>query len=423
MGPPVKRRSPGLSAVADLEFLDASFNRISSLGLHLRGLSKLHTLRIASNRLETLSGLSHASGVVELHAPGNRIEELGRGLRDNLKLQRVNLASNRIRDLSEVFYLTLLPELMELHMADLDFSASANPVCKLKNFETFCIYHLPHLKVSKQSPVSASPASSRPTVQEAKIVEEALRESLIVKQMVLARMEELKQRAERSLLWEHESAGNVFFERGTPAHDWYNDVVHLVTSRFHLKEFQPLSLKGVQVKAVTKIHNRLLEHRFNEHHARLVEDGGSRSEVLFYGVDPAAPQEMHWVCRRGFLSAEKANERGIHPFVPLCTSLYGADAPRLRSFFKTESSSAGAREVLRANEEWHLFTEDGCVTAEGMDWVFEKAAMLFPPGELLICRAIIHQPTLSCLMVGDDHVCGPSALWQKKPMAHLVPYS
>ncbi|EPT29513.1 leucine rich repeat-containing protein [Toxoplasma gondii ME49] len=423
MGPPVKRRSPGLSAVADLEFLDASFNRISSLGLHLRGLSKLHTLRIASNRLETLSGLSHASGVVELHAPGNRIEELGRGLRDNLKLQRVNLASNRIRDLSEVFYLTLLPELMELHMADLDFSASANPVCKLKNFETFCIYHLPHLKVSKQSPVSASPASSRPTVQEAKIVEEALRESLIVKQMVLARMEELKQRAERSLLWEHESAGNVFFERGTPAHDWYNDVVHLVTSRFHLKEFQPLSVKGVQVKAVTKIHNRLLEHRFNEHHARLVEDGGSRSEVLFYGVDPAAPQEMHWVCRRGFLSAEKANERGIHPFVPLCTSLYGADAPRLRSFFKTESSSAGAREVLRANEEWHLFTEDGCVTAEGMDWVFEKATMLFPPGELLICRAIIHQPTLSCLMVGDDHVCGPSALWQKKPMAHLVPYS
>lgn len=32
-------------------------------------------------------------------------------------------------------------------MADLDFNRSPNPVCRLKNFETFCIYHLPHLQV------------------------------------------------------------------------------------------------------------------------------------------------------------------------------------------------------------------------------------------------------------------------------------
>nr|CEL66848.1 TPA: Cell wall surface anchor family protein, related [Neospora caninum Liverpool] len=442
----------GLSEVADLQFLDASFNRITTLGSHLRGLSQLHTLRIASNRLRTLSGLHHASGVVELHAPGNRIEELGRGLRDSLKLQRVNLASNRVRDLSEVFHLALLPELVELHMADLDFNTSPNPVCKMKNFETFCIFHLPHLQifnktrldakivqvvcqiytrkqlyyttrlrllrrrfvaatteanrlheanwkakksllrevqdqVLSQSPVSVLSTKQRLKAQSVKIVEEALRESLVVKHMVVDRMDELKQRAERSLLWEHESAGNVFLERGTPSHDWYKDVVQLISSRFHLKEFHPLSLKGVQVKAVTKIHNRLLELRFNEHHGRLVEGGGARSEVLFYGVDPAAPQEVH------------------------C------------SFFKTEMSSAGAREVLRANEEWNLFTEDGCVTAEGMDWVFEKDAMLFPPGELLICRAIIHEPTLSCLMVDDDHVCGPSVLWQKKPIDSLVSYT
>ncbi|PFH33327.1 leucine rich repeat-containing protein [Besnoitia besnoiti] len=412
----------GLASAADLEFLDVSSNRIASLRGHLGSLSRLHTLRIASNRLTTLEGLRLAPNLEDLHAPGNRIDRIG-DLRHNLKLQKVNLASNRVSELSEVVRLAALPALVELHMADLDFNVSPNPVCRLKNFEALCIYHLTRLRFGDRTPGSSDSSSERLRIQQAKVLQEALHESLIVNRAVADWMEELKNRAEQSLLWEHESAGNIFAERGTPAHSWYNDVVQLIESRFHLKEFQPLSLTGVRVKAVSKIHNRSLEIRFNEQHDRLLEDGWARSEVLFYGVDPEAPQELHKVCRRGFLSFEEAEKEGIHPFIPLCTSLYAAEAPRLRSFFKREVAGAVAREALRAREEWSLFSGEGCVTAQGMEYVFDNSAMLFPPGELLICRAIIHEPTLSCLMVEDDHVCGPSALWRKKPIRSLAPYA
>ncbi|PHJ22888.1 leucine rich repeat-containing protein [Cystoisospora suis] len=145
----------------------------------------------------------------------------------------------------------------------------------------------------------------------------------------------------------------------------------------------------------------------------------------------------------------------------------------LRSFFKTEVAGAVAREALLAGDEWDLFNEAGRVTADGMNLVFEKSEMLFPPGEVLICRAIIHEPvrgsgpgvflswrdtdcglhlaahsnlaflrprhlktspkplpacpaclcqTFGCFMEKDDHVCGPSALWRKKPIASLRPH-
>ncbi|PHJ22887.1 leucine rich repeat-containing protein [Cystoisospora suis] len=279
----MRRVWEGISACKELQFLDASFNFIGSIERELTGMRQLHTLRLSANRLADLKGICLAVNLVELHVASNRIEEFGRSLRDNIKLQKLNVASNRFSSFvlapsaclqvlnktrldgkavqavaqtytRKLLYYTTKLQLLKRHFITASRKASALHAENWREkksllrhivfgdgtssrerkalrvhddpstvgINTVCIMAIA-CAASREHRYPRSDqwtAESGLRKKQEQVLRAALQESLVVSRMVHDTMEELRRRAERSLLWEHESAGNVFLEQGTPAHGW-----------------------------------------------------------------------------------------------------------------------------------------------------------------------------------------------------------
>ncbi|KAA0173938.1 hypothetical protein FNF27_04499 [Cafeteria roenbergensis] len=67
----------------------------------------------------------------------------------------------------------------------------------------------------------------------------------------------------RRLVLELSTGGNIRLEDGSPRHAWYKSCAELVLSRFHARDFAAVGVAGVQVRGVTKIHNRHLRAQFD----------------------------------------------------------------------------------------------------------------------------------------------------------------
>lgn len=139
---------------------------------------------------------------------------------------------------------------------------------------------------------------------------------------------------------ELETGGNIRFEEGKPTDKWFSSCVDLVRSRFNPDQMQFYGIRGIQVTRVTRIHNRFLRNRFEEKLEQLVDIADSsykrNLEYLFYGVDPAMPNEIYRAMEEGFRSQNEYYETQLPNCIPLVNSVASAEIARINSYFQAE---------------------------------------------------------------------------------------
>ena len=64
------------------------------------------------------------------------------------------------------------------------------------------------------------------------------------------------------LVLELDTGGNIRLEDGKPSDIWHSSCVDLVNSRFNRAQFAPHGIVGINVRRVTRVHNRFLRNRF-----------------------------------------------------------------------------------------------------------------------------------------------------------------
>lgn len=151
------------------------------------------------------------------------------------------------------------------------------------------------------------------------------------------------------LMVELDTGGNVRLEDGKPTDVWYSSCVDLVLSRFVAAEFVTHGINGLRVTRVTRIHNRMLRNRFDEHLEAMVntsEPSYKRSlEYLFHGEHPELHEELGRIIEDGFRPAADYRAAYGHAAVPLSNSLGLCDMPRILA---REEAAAPVARAARA---------------------------------------------------------------------------
>ncbi|XP_069063527.1 leucine-rich repeat-containing protein 9 [Pleurodeles waltl] len=133
----------GLQHCKHLEKLYLYCNAIDVIE-NLEGLTRLETLWLNNNQISFVEGLHTLQNLKELNLAGNLISTIGDCLDPNEELQTVNLSGNRLCSFKELTNLARLPNLKDLGLNDPQYSS--NPVCRLCNYATHILYHMPHLQ-------------------------------------------------------------------------------------------------------------------------------------------------------------------------------------------------------------------------------------------------------------------------------------
>ncbi|KAH9572717.1 hypothetical protein CY35_02G167000 [Sphagnum magellanicum] len=124
-------------------------------------------------------------------------------------------------------------------------------------------------------------------------------------------------------------------EVGNSKEVWFKSCVDLVISRFFATDFGRLSITGIQVLKVTRIHNRFLQDRFERIlDAQVLQmQKGSKMHVeyLLYGEMLQAPDELQWIIEEGFPFAPEHVPNGSQGPVVLSNSVGLADMCRLQA--------------------------------------------------------------------------------------------
>ncbi|KAL5493183.1 hypothetical protein EMCRGX_G014321 [Ephydatia muelleri] len=133
----------GLQNCTNLCHLHLYANKIS----HIEGLStlkKLEKLWLNVNKISAIEGLYELSRLKDLNLAGNIIPTIGHHLDQFTELQVLNLSGNKISSLKDLVNLSSLPKLHTLSLGDPQYLL--NPVCRLCNYSSYLLYHLPSLR-------------------------------------------------------------------------------------------------------------------------------------------------------------------------------------------------------------------------------------------------------------------------------------
>nr|XP_061824855.1 leucine-rich repeat-containing protein 9-like isoform X4 [Nerophis lumbriciformis] len=118
---------------------DNKINEIKKLKL----LVNIEVLWLNNNSITHIQGLNKLQKLKELNLADNYIQRIGGSLDNNVNLHTLNLSGNRICSFKELTRLTCLRRLRELALSD--STSIPNPVCRLCNYTTHVLYHLPLL--------------------------------------------------------------------------------------------------------------------------------------------------------------------------------------------------------------------------------------------------------------------------------------
>ncbi|XP_041514376.1 leucine-rich repeat-containing protein 9 isoform X1 [Microtus oregoni] len=163
------------------------------------------------------------------------------------------------------------------------------------------------------------------------------------------------------LLTELETVGNIHFEEGTQADDWFNSCYELILSRFCTWDFRAYGITGVKVKRVIKVNNRILRLKFEEKFQRFLDNEDIHDlesyqkmlECLFYVFDPeVAVKKKHLlqILEKGFQESETNKPPLRREAVTLVNSLSMCECPRiefLQQKFKEEMKNPAEYDLLR----------------------------------------------------------------------------
>lgn len=183
---------------------------------------------------------------------------------------------------------------------------------------------------------------------------------------------ELSEQNIHRMMTELETGGNIRFEEGKPNDKWYTSCDDLIRSRFDADIMKKkFNICDITVLRVTRIHNRFLRNRFEEKIEQLMDLTNSMQkksiEYLFYGIDPALPNEIYRAMEEGFRMPSEYSAIGLNPDVSLVNSVICAETPRITTFMKGG-----------VNTSTTMFQTDSLANLKKIDHM--------PSGHILICK-------------------------------------
>nr|XP_057946424.1 leucine-rich repeat-containing protein 9 isoform X2 [Doryrhamphus excisus] len=132
----------GLQHCLELKKLILYDNKINEIK-NLKALVNMEVLWLNNNYISQIQGLKTLQNLQELNLADNYIQRIGDGLYNNVNLNSLNLSGNKISSFKELTRLTRLTHLKDLSLSD--STSTPNPVCRLCNYATHVLYHLPSL--------------------------------------------------------------------------------------------------------------------------------------------------------------------------------------------------------------------------------------------------------------------------------------
>ncbi|KAK1339260.1 hypothetical protein QTO34_019939 [Cnephaeus nilssonii] len=160
---------------------------------------------------------------------------------------------------------------------------------------------------------------------------------------------------------ELETVGNIHFEEGTRADEWFNSCYELILARFCSWDFRSYGITGVKVKRVIKVNNRILRLKFEDKFQTFLDNEDMHDsetyrkmlECLFYVFDPeVAVKKKHLlqILEKGFKDNETSKLPLRKEAVPLANSLSMCECPRiefLQQKHKDEKKNSFDHELFR----------------------------------------------------------------------------
>ncbi|GMH33137.1 hypothetical protein BSKO_00971 [Bryopsis sp. KO-2023] len=144
---------------------------------------------------------------------------------------------------------------------------------------------------------------------------------------------------------ELETGGNIRLEDGKPSDLWCTSCMDLVKSRFCGDSFMSaLGITGIHITRVTKVHNRFLRNRFEQHLATVVDNADASykqsMEYLLFASRPGADPKLSQIIEEGFIPMSECGVLGSNSTVCVTNSL-GLVPSLGPTQASTKSSSAG----------------------------------------------------------------------------------
>jgi chromosome segregation ATPase len=137
----------GIQDFKNLTNLDLSSNKITSINIYLKYMSKLTALNLSCNLLSNISGIEYLISLEEVNLSHNKITNIDAFnlLSDNSQaLRSIDLRDNLIQSLNQVIYLRGFSNLEILILNEKD---GTNPICQNENYFDFIHDHLTSLKL------------------------------------------------------------------------------------------------------------------------------------------------------------------------------------------------------------------------------------------------------------------------------------
>lgn len=344
----------GLENLHQLVDLNLSGNVISSIDHSLDSLTRLEVLRLSGNRLSSLQELVQLSLLPRLHTlslcepayPPNPVCQLCNYSTHTLyhlpHLQWLDDREVRVQQLQQVIQSVVankkLYYRMRVHQAEVARVQECKDIEARKRAE--CQTALGHIRTltrrfkALQAGTLQGERNGSDVDSLSKRLEE-LREYVgFVECCCRDACERARLRASgrsKQLCVELESGGNIKFIDGDPSLSWYKSCCNLVNSRYSVTESlrEGVSITGIEVKAVTRVENRMLYNRFNEKvkleldSISVASDSNSKHifDYLFLEWNQSGQFCYVDVCKDGLLTDQ---------LIPLSNSVNSADAARLK---------------------------------------------------------------------------------------------
>ncbi|KAL1791201.1 leucine-rich repeat-containing protein 9 isoform X1 [Sigmodon hispidus] len=333
------------------------YNYSTHVLYHLPSLQRLDTFDVSAKQIKELADTTAMKKVMYYNM---RIKTVQRHL--NEELEKLNDKKSKLQKLPE--------ERIKLF----NFAK--------KNLER----ELAELKGSVKGQIDNAPEAEKPRNSESVTQESALQKKILTKLSALnERVKfwnkklneieaiyhiEVKQRKKNHslltpfLLTELETVGNIHFEEGTRAHDWFNSCYELILSRFCTWDFRAYGITGVKVNRVIKVSNRILSLKFEEKFQKCLDNEDMHDleklspyqkmlECLFYVFDPEVTvkkKHLLQILEKGFKETEPNKLPLNNEAVALVNSLSMCECPRiefLQQKYKDEMKNPADCDLFR----------------------------------------------------------------------------
>ncbi|XP_006516440.1 leucine-rich repeat-containing protein 9 isoform X3 [Mus musculus] len=404
----------GLQTLKNLKDLNLAGNLVSSIGRCLDPNEQLEKLNLSGNQITSFKDLTNLTKLTRLkdlclndpQYKSNPVCQLCNysthvlyHLPSLQRLDTFDVSAKQIKELADstamkkIMYYNMRIKTVQRHLNE-ELEKLNDRKCKLQKLpeERIKLFNfakktlereLAELKISSKGQSDTTPEAEKPRNSEVVTQESVLQQKILTKLSALddrvtfwnkklheieaIYRTEVKQKKKTHglltpfLLTELETVGNIHFEEGTQADDWFNSCCELILSRFCTWDFRAYGITGVKVKRVIKVNNRILRLKFEEKFQKCLDLEDTQDpesyrkmlECLFYVFDPEVTvkkKHLLQILERGFKDSDTSKPSLKKEAVTLVNSLSMCECPRiefLQQKYKEEKKGPSESELYR----------------------------------------------------------------------------